>query len=305
MNKNKMIQKIDELKKQRNAVILAHNYQRGEVQDVADYVGDSLGLSIKAAQTDKDVIVFCGVYFMAETAAILAPDKTVLIPEEKATCPMADMIKESQLEEWKQKNPGSQVVCYVNSTADVKAGCDICCTSSNAVQVVDSLDEKKVLFAPDKNLASYVDDHSPKEIIPWEGYCYVHDDIRAKDIMKLKQIYPDSEVWVHPECRPEVIKLADKVFSTGKMVEEARKTEKKDVIIGTETGIIHRLKKENPNVKFHPARKYAVCRNMKKTTLKKIYLSLKNMEKKVEVPQHIKQRAEKAIQKMMRISDSD
>jgi len=305
MNKSQLKKKIEKLKKKRNAVILAHNYQRKEVQDVADYLGDSLGLSIKASQTDKDVIVFCGVYFMAETAAILAPDKTVLIPEENAGCPMADMIKKEQLEKWKKENPDNKVVCYVNSTADVKAGCDICCTSSNAVEVVDSLKDEAVMFAPDKNLASYVAQQSDKNIIPWEGYCYVHHEITPQEILKLKKAYPNSEVWVHPECSPEVTELADKVFSTGKMVEEARRTDKKDIIIGTETGIINRLKKENPEKNFHPARKQAVCQDMKKTTLKKVYQALKNMEKKVVVPEEVKDKAKKAIEKMIEISSSD
>jgi len=298
-------EKIEQLKQERNAVILAHNYQRGEVQDVADYLGDSLGLSIKASQTDKDVIVFCGVYFMAETAAILAPSKTVLIPDEKARCPMADMISKSQLEKWKDNHSDCKAVCYVNSTADVKAGCDICCTSSNAIQVVNSLEERNVLFVPDRNLASYVAGHSPKEIIPWKGYCYVHDEIRPEDILEKKKIYPDSEVWVHPECRPEVIRLADRVFSTGSMVEEAHRTAKKDILIGTETGIIYRLKKENPEKNFHPLRKRAVCRDMKKITLKKVYLALKNMEKKVTVPDEIKEKAGEAIKRMIDISSHD
>lgn len=305
MNKRELVRRIERLKKKRNAVILAHNYQVKEVQDIADYLGDSLGLSIKASQTNKDVIVFCGVYFMAETAAILAPDKTVLIPDDKAGCPMADMIKWDQLTKWKTENPEKKVVCYVNSTADVKAGCDICCTSSNAVDVIDSLEDETVLFVPDRNLAAYVDQQSPKKIIPWEGYCYVHEEIEPQEILKLKEAYPDSEVWVHPECRPEVTKLADKVFSTGGMVEEARKTDKKDIIIGTETGIINRLKKENPEKNFHPARKQAVCRDMKKITIEKVYLSLKNMEKKVVVPNEIKDKAKKAIERMIDISSSD
>jgi quinolinate synthase len=305
MNQKELVKEIEKLKKKRNAVILAHNYQRKEVQDVADYLGDSLGLSIEASQTDKDVILFCGVYFMAETAAILAPDKTVLIPDDEAGCPMADMIKENQLAQWKKEHPEKKVVCYVNSTADVKAGCDLCCTSSNAVDVVGSLEDETVLFAPDRNLASYVDQQSSKKIIPWEGYCYVHEEITPQDILRLKQAYPDSEVWVHPECRPEVTKIADKVFSTGGMVEEARKTDKKDILIGTETGIINRLKKENPGKNFHPVRKQSVCRDMKKITLEKVYLSLKNMKIKVIVPEEVRKKAKNSIEKMIDISHSD
>ncbi len=302
METRELTYKIEQLKKERNAIILAHNYQLGEVQDVADYLGDSLGLSLTASRTDKDVIVFCGVYFMAETAAILAPDKTVLIPEEKARCPMADMIRKSQLKKWKNKYPGCKAVCYVNSTAGVKAGCDVCCTSSNAIPVVNSLEDRKVLFVPDRNLASYVDENSSKEIIPWDGYCYVHDEIKPEDILEKRELYPDSEVWVHPECRPEVVRLADKIFSTGGMVEEAHRTAKKDILIGTETGIIYRLKKENPEKNFHPLRKRAVCRDMKKITLKKVYLALKNMETKVTVPDEIKEKAGRAIKKMIDIS---
>ncbi|MFW6123862.1 MAG: quinolinate synthase NadA [Acidobacteriota bacterium] len=305
MDQRELVKKIKELKEKRDAVILAHNYQRNEIQDIADYLGDSLGLSIKASKTDKDVIVFCGVYFMAETAAILAPDKIVLIPEDEAGCPMADMIKEKQLKKWKNEHPGIKVVCYVNSTADVKAGCDICCTSSNAVEVVDSLEEKTVLFAPDRNLASYVAHQSSKKIIPWEGYCYVHEEIKPKEILKLKESYPESEVWVHPECRPEVTKLADGVFSTGKMVREAQRTNKKDIIIGTETGIIYRLKKENPEKNFIPIRKQSVCRDMKKITLEKVYLSLKNMEQKVVVPDEVREKAKEAIERMIHISTFD
>jgi quinolinate synthase len=305
MNKSQLMEKIEQLKKERNAVILGHNYQRGEVQDVADYLGDSLGLSIKASQTDADVIVFCGVYFMAETAAILAPEKTVLIPDEKAGCPMADMITKKQLEEWKSRNRNHEVVCYVNSTADVKAECDICCTSSNAIQVVDFLEGDKVLFAPDGNLGAYVAEHTRKEVVPWKGYCYVHDNMRAEDILKMKKIYPDSEVWVHPECRPEVIKLADKAFSTGQMVEEAHRTQKKDIIIGTEVGIIYRLKKENPEKNFYPVQKGAVCRDMKKITLRKVYLALRDMEKRVVVPDVIREKAREAIERMVNISVND
>ena len=218
---------------------------------------------------------------------------------------MADMISKSQLEKWKDDHSDCEAVCYVNSTADVKAGCDICCTSSNAIQVVNSLEERNVLFVPDRNLASYVAENSSKKIIPWNGYCYVHDEIRPEDILEKKERYPDSEVWVHPECRPEVVRRADKVFSTGSMVKEAHRTAKKDILIGTETGIIYRLKKENPEKNFHPLRKRSVCRDMKKITLKKVYLALKNMEKRVTVPDEIKEKAGRSIKRMIDISTHD
>jgi len=301
VNKKNIRDKIAKLKKEKNAVILAHNYQTGEVQDVADYIGDSLGLSQKAAQVDAEFIVFCGVHFMAETAKILAPQKTILIPDERAGCPMADMITASELREWKKNYPKSKTVCYVNTTAEVKAECDICCTSSNAVKVVNSLKADEILFAPDKNLAAYVARNTEKKIIPWDGYCYVHRNIKARDIREKSDLHPGAEVWVHPECLPEVIDLADKVLSTGKMVQEARKTKKKEIIIGTETGIIYRMKKENPNKNFYPARDVAFCFNMKKIDLGKVLRSLENMIHKVEVPPDISKKARGAIEKMVEI----
>ena len=301
MTKEEMAGRIAELKREKNAVIFAHNYQIGEVQDVADYMGDSLGLSQKAAQIEEELIVFCGVHFMAETASILAPEKTVLIPEIKAGCPMADMITASQLRKWKKKYPEGKVVCYVNTTAGVKAECDICWTSSNAVNVVNSIDGDEILFAPDKNLAAYVARHTEKKIIPWDGYCYVHNNILARDVKEKKSLYPEAEVWVHPECRPEVIDLADKVLSTGKMVKEARKTKSKEIIIGTETGIIYRMKKESPKKNFYPARDMAFCSNMKKIDLKKVLRSLEEMLYRIEVPPDISRKARGAIEKMVEI----
>ncbi|NIM59123.1 MAG: quinolinate synthase NadA [Candidatus Aminicenantes bacterium] len=301
MNKEKIRDKIMKLKKEKNAVILAHNYQIGEVQDVADYIGDSLGLSQTAAKVDAKIIVFCGVHFMAETAKILAPDKTILIPDERAGCPMADMITASELRQWKKNYPESKVVCYVNTTAEVKAECDICCTSSNAVKVVNSLNADEILFAPDKNLAAYVARHTKKKIIPWDGYCYVHRYIKARDIREKRNLHPGGEVWVHPECLREVIDLADKVLSTGKMVQEARKTTKKEIIVGTESGIIYRMKKENPAKNFYPARDVAFCFNMKKIDLRKVLRSLENMVYKVEVPLEVSQKARGAIEKMVKI----
>ncbi len=301
MNREEIRNKIAKLKKEKNAVILAHNYQIGEVQDVADYIGDSLGLSQTAAQVDAKIIVFCGVHFMAETAKILSPEKTILIPDARAGCPMADMITASELREWKKNYPESKVVCYVNTTAEVKAECDICCTSSNAVKVVNSLNADVILFAPDKNLAAFVARHTKKKIIPWDGYCYVHRYIKARDIREKRNLHPGAEVWVHPECLPEVIDLADKALSTGKMVQEARKTKKKEIIIGTESGIIYRMKKENPTKNFYPARDVAFCFNMKKIDLGKVLRSLENMIYKVEVPLEISQKARGAIEKMVEI----
>jgi quinolinate synthase len=302
MRKEEIVDRIRELKEKRKAVILAHNYQIGEVQDVADFVGDSLQLSQKAAQIrEAEVIVFCGVHFMAETAAILCPNKTVLIPEIKAGCPMADMITASELIEWKKRYPGRRTVCYVNTTAEVKAECDVCCTSSNALKVVDSVEGDEVLFAPDKNLAAYVARFTEKKIIPWDGYCYVHHRILLKDLKEKKRLYPEAETWVHPECRPEVIDVSDKVLSTGNMVIEARKTKKKEIIVATETGIIYRMKKENPDKSFYPAKDAALCANMKKINLRKVLRSLEEMIYKIEVPRIISQRARGAIQRMIDI----
>jgi quinolinate synthase len=299
MNKAEIKDKIGKLKKERGAVIIAHNYQVGDVQDVADFIGDSLGLSQQAAKVKEEIIVFCGVHFMAETAAILAPEKIVLMPEINAGCPMADMVTAGELREWKRNYPGRKVVCYVNTSAAVKAECDVCCTSSNAINVVNSIEGDEILFAPDKNLAAYVARHNQKKIIPWDGYCYVHNNILARDVWKKKRLYPEAEVWVHPECRPEVIDIADKVLSTGGMVKEGRVTTKKDIIIGTETGIIYRIKKENPTKNFYPARDQSFCSNMKKTDLKKVLRSLEDMVYKVEVPLEISQRARGAIEKMV------
>lgn len=295
------MERIQKLKRELNAVIIAHNYQIGDVQDIADFVGDSLELSQKAAQIESEMIVFCGVHFMAETAAILSPKKTVLIPERDAGCPMADMIDGSEMREWKKQYPGSEVVCYVNTTAEVKAECDVCCTSSNALEVVDSLDGDEILFAPDKNLAAYVARFTKKKIIPWDGFCYVHNNILVEEVEEKRRLFPDAEVWVHPECRPEVIDAADKVLSTGKMVKEARETKKKTIVVGTEAGMVYRLKKENPDKDFYPAKELAFCFNMKKIDLNGVLRSLENRVFRVEVPPEIRQKALGAIEKMIHI----
>jgi len=298
-----LLEKINKLKKDRNAVILVHNYQIGEVQDIADYIGDSLGLSIQASKTKADTIVFCGVHFMAETAAIVNPKKTVIMPDLNAGCPMADMITAEELIAEKKKFPEATVVTYVNSSAAVKAESDICCTSANAVKVVRSLkDSQEILFIPDMYLGNYVSKKVPdKKFIFWNGYCPTHVAILVEDIKKLKEKYPDAEVLVHPECRPDVVDLADKVLSTGGMVREAKASKAKKFIIGTEFGIIHRLKKENPEKEFISASKNAICPNMKLTTLEKILWSLEEMKNRVTVPEAISSRARVAIERMLKI----
>ena len=296
-----LTERILKLKRERNAVILAHNYQPGEVQDIADFVGDSLELSRKAAQTTAGVIVFCGVHFMAETAAILCPDMTVLLPDEHAGCPMADMITAEQLRQKKKELPGATVACYVNSTAEVKAESDICVTSANAVKVIGSLDNDEVLFVPDQYLADYVATQTNKKIHFWPGYCPTHIRIQPGDITTLKKENPRAIAVVHPECRPEVIAVADEVLSTGGMIRCARREDVREMIIGTELGIIHRLKKENPGKRFIPVSERAVCPNMKLITLEKVLWSLEEMAPQVKVPEAIRLRAKAAVDKMLAI----
>lgn len=245
-----IVEEIKKLKKQRNAIILAHNYQREEIQDIADFVGDSLELSKKATQVQCDVIVFCGVHFMAETAAILNPDKTVLLPEIEAGCPMADTVNVRELKEWIKKYPNSPVISYVNTTAEVKSLSYACCTSANAPQIVKAVPFDSIIFVPDKNLADWVKKQVPeKEIIPWNGFCPTHHMIKKDDVIRAKKVYPDALVVVHPECRPEVIELADHVASTSGMVRFAKSSQAKEFIIGTEIGLLYRLRKENPDKK--------------------------------------------------------
>ncbi|WAC08464.1 MAG: quinolinate synthase NadA [Thermodesulfobacteriota bacterium] len=302
MGNQELIEKIFKLKEERQAVILAHNYQRGEVQDIADFVGDSLGLSQQAAKTGARVIVFCGVHFMAETAAMLSPDKVVLLPDRNAGCPMADMINAEQLREEKKKYPGSPVVCYVNSTAEVKAECDVCCTSSNSIKVVEWVEDgKPIIFIPDQYLGAYTASKTNKKLILWPGYCPTHMKIGADDIINLKKKHAHGEVLVHPECRPEVIAQADYALSTDGILKRARQSLAKEFIIGTELGITHRLKKENPEKIFIPASTHAVCPNMKLITLEKILWALERMEYHITVPQAIRERAVKAVNRMLEI----
>lgn len=295
----KIIEEINRLKKEKDAIILAHNYQIGEVQDIADYVGDSLGLSIKASEVNNKVIVFCGVRFMAETAKILNPLKTVLLPDKSAGCPMADMITAQDVIELKEKHPGAIVVCYVNSTAEVKANVDICCTSANAVQVVNSLPkDKEIIFIPDKHLGSYVESQTGRKMILWNGYCPTHAFIDAKSIIKMKKEHPEAEVLVHPECNSEVIKTADQVLSTGGMLEYARQSSGREFIIGTEIGIIYRLKKQNPRKIFYPANNNIICPNMKLINLEKIMWSLEDNVYEINLPDNIIKKARLSLERM-------
>jgi quinolinate synthase len=297
-----LIEKIGQLKAERNAVILAHNYQPGEIQDIADFTGDSLALSIKAAATDADVIVFCGVKFMAETAAILSPGKTVLLPDKNAGCPMADMITGEQLREMKRKNPGALVVCYVNSSAEVKAESDYCCTSANAVEVVESLPKNsKIIFVPDQHLGRFVVEKTGREMILWPGYCPTHAFISEDDIKKAKTAHPGAIVMAHPECTEPVKAVSDKLLSTGQMLKFAKQSDAKQFIIATETGIIHTLKKENPDKEFYPASTRALCPNMKRITLDKVLWSLEDMHYKITVPADIAAKAKKALDRMVAI----
>ncbi len=296
-----LVERILKLKEERRAVILAHNYQRGEVQDIADLVGDSLELSQRAAKTDAAVICFCGVHFMAETAAILSPDKTVLLPDAGAGCPMANMITADQLRQKKRELPGATVVTYVNSTAGVKAESDYCCTSSNGVKVVQSIASDNILFVPDQYLGDYIIRQTGKQMHLWPGYCPTHVRITAGDIAARRREHPQAHVVVHPECRPDVIALADAALSTSGIIRYAARPDVSELIVGTEVEILHRLRKENPGKTFIPASKRAVCPNMKKITLEKVLASLEAMAPVVSVPEPIRVRAKAAVDRMLAI----
>ncbi len=298
-----LVKKIEELKRKRKAIILVHNYQPPEVQDIADFLGDSLELSRKAAQTDAEVIVFCGVHFMAETASILSPNKIVLMPDINAGCPMANMIDSTKLRNLKEEYPDAIVVSYVNTTAEVKAESDICCTSANAIKVVQSLDStQEIIFIPDKYLGQYITSQNGRKMVYWDGYCPVHVKILAEDIVRQKKKYPHAEVMVHPECTPEVIKVANKVLSTSGMCRYAKESKAKEIIVGTETSLIYRLQKENPDKKFYPASELAICPNMKLSSLEKVLWILEDMRNEVKVPNEIRARAIQSVNKMLSIT---
>lgn len=299
---SKLEGRIRELKKKRNAVILAHNYQLPEVQDVADYRGDSLELSRIAAKTDARVIVFCGVYFMAETASILSPDKKVIMPDINAGCPMANMLKADDLRKLKAEHPKAVTVGYVNTSAEVKAELDYCCTSTNAVAVVNALkDYKDIIFVPDKYLADFVEKKTGRKMIIWNGFCPTHIKILPEDVKREKKFHPFAKVMVHPECLPQVVSIADAVLSTSLMAKFARESEATEFIVGTEIGLVYRLKKDNPGKEFYPASERAVCPNMKRTTQEKIVLALEDMAYEVKISDDIRRRAKKSIDRMLEI----
>jgi quinolinate synthase len=292
-------EKIRQVKEERDALLLVHNYQPAEIQDIADLCGDSLELSRAAASMEGKVIVFCGVDFMAETAAILSPEKIVLLPARDACCPMAQMITADELRLAKSRHPDAAVVCYVNTSAEVKAESDICCTSSNAVQVVNAVEEDTVIFVPDKNLGRYAARFTDKKVIPWEGFCYVHDRITPKEVQEARRAHPGASVLVHPECRPEVIDMADHVASTSGMIRHVCSAGGKEFIIGTEVGILHRLAMDCPDKRCYPLSPAAICTDMKKTGLQNVLAALETLEPRVFVPPEIAGRARRAIEKML------
>ena len=296
------IAEIRRLAQARGAVILAHNYQRAEVQDAADYTGDSLELARKATEIDADVIVFCGVYFMAETAAILNPSKTVLIPDPTAGCPMADMITGAQLRELKSRHPGAKAVCYVNSTAEVKAECDLCVTSGNAERVMKTFaPDEEIIFVPDQHLGSHIMGLLGRKYILWPGYCPTHAALTVQAIADARAAHPGAPVLVHPECAKDIRDAADERLSTGGMCKFARESAAKEILVGTEVGILHRLQQESPDKKFYPVNERLVCPNMKKTTLENLMESLREMKTRVTVPADVAVRAKRAIDAMLAI----
>ncbi|MGE5613639.1 MAG: quinolinate synthase NadA [Bacillota bacterium] len=301
MDKKELIENIQGLKKQRNAVIVAHNYQVDEVQEIADMVGDSFALSKYCANTSYEVIVFCGVHFMAESAKLLSPEKTVLLPEKDAGCPMADMATAEALREEKKKHPEAAVVCYINSSADVKAESDICCTSSNAVKIVKAVGQKEIIFVPDCNLGSYIAGKVPeKRIILWKGFCATHHRVKPEEVIKIREIHPDALLLLHPECKPEVTALADFIGSTKQIIDYASSSKASKFIIGTEMGVLHKLKKDNPGKQFFLLSPGLVCPNMKKTTLKSVYEALRDKKHEIAMDEELINKARLPLEKMLK-----
>lgn len=301
MNESELKEKIRALAVERDALILAHNYQRDEIQEIADITGDSLGLSQEAARTDRQVIVFCGVHFMAESAAILAPQKQVIIPRADAGCPMADMVDAEGIKEMRRRHPGAVVVTYVNSSAAVKAESDICCTSANAVRVVNSLAEPEVILIPDRNLGRYIAERTSKICHIWDGYCPTHERLDVKEVHDAKAAHPDALFLAHPECPPAILSLADHICSTSGMYDYVQGRSEKTFIIGTEAGILYRLRRENPEKNFILAGHRLICPNMKLTSLEDLYQSLLNMSPTISVDASIAARARIALDRMLAV----
>lgn len=303
MEMNSIVSEIKKLKKEKNAVILAHNYQIPEIQDIADIVGDSLKLSEEAAKTEADIIVFCGVHFMAESAKILSPEKKVLLPAIDAGCPMADMVTADKLKAYKDLNPEATIVCYVNTSAEVKAECDVCCTSSNALKIVESLDTDKILFAPDRNLGSYINSQlKDKQMELWNGFCITHERVREDEIKMIKEKKPGVQVAVHPEANPLVVQHADFVGSTSQILEHIRQSDDKEFIIGTEMGILHTLRTQNLYKKFTLLSPSLICYNMKKTSLEDVLHVLKTEENEITVDEEVRVKAYQSLNRMLEIT---
>ena len=299
--RDELRERILELKRSLNAVIMAHNYQIPEVQEIADITGDSLELAREVTRMECEVIVMCGVRFMAESAAILNPSRTVLLGEGSAGCPMADMISADDLRQWKQRYRGATVVCYVNTSAAVKAESDYCCTSANASRVVEAVPNDEILFVPDMNLGHYVSTKTSKRIILYPGYCSVHHRLTAKHVMKARREFPDAVVMVHPECRPEVIEQADAALSTSQMLRYAGESSAKTFLVGTEEGLVYRLRKDNPGKTFHIISRSLVCSEMKKTTLDEIVQTMEQMRNVVDVPEEVRLAAKRALDRMLSV----
>lgn len=301
MDQKQLIDEIRRLAGERDALILAHNYQRDEIQALADICGDSLALSQEAARTDRRVIVFCGVHFMAESAAILAPEKTVLLPRADAGCPMADMITADGVRLMRERHPGAPVVTYVNSSADVKAESDICCTSANAVRVVNSLDADEVILTPDRNLARYIERHTGKRCHIWDGYCPTHERLTVAEVRAVQAEYPDAVFMAHPECPPEILDIADHICSTSGMYDYARQSPAQRFIVGTEAGILYRLRLENPGKEFILPTTRLICPNMKLTALEDVHRALQTMSPRITVPAAVRERARLALDRMLAV----
>jgi len=303
MNKVDYVREINRLKTEKNAVILAHYYQRPEVQDIADYMGDSLALSRIAATTDAKIIVFCGVHFMAETAKILSPDKMVLLPVKEAGCPMAEMVTDVRLKKYKAENPDVKIVCYVNSTAKVKALSDVCVTSSNAEKVITHYKDQKLMYVPDKNLGTYLKDKYDLNMDVWKGFCCIHNDVTKEEVLEAKKIHPNAQFIVHPECQLDIVKMADYVGSTRGLLEYVKNNDCSEFIIGTEKGIIHQMQLSCPDKKFYLLTENLACYDMKLTTIEDVYYALLNEETQIEVEETIRVQALKSLDKMFEYTD--